>query len=93
MISTIQNVANAGSAAIESASGGKSPTSLTLQLEDGTDVSRAELICHPHEAPAVARELGADVCRMAEQPCAVARARCAGMIAVATPHVDRDQDR
>jgi sulfate adenylyltransferase large subunit len=44
------------------------PMSLTLRLEDELDISRGELICHPEEAPAVARELQADVCWMAEQP-------------------------
>ncbi len=44
------------------------PMSLTLRLEDELDVSRGELICHPEEAPVVARELEADVCWMAEQP-------------------------
>ncbi len=44
------------------------PMSLTLRLEDELDVSRGELICHPEEAPEVARELQADVCWMAEQP-------------------------
>jgi bifunctional enzyme CysN/CysC len=44
------------------------PMSLTLRLEDELDVSRGELICHPDEAPVVARELQADVCWMADQP-------------------------
>jgi sulfate adenylyltransferase large subunit len=44
------------------------PMSLTLRLEDELDVSRGELICHPEEAPTVARELQADVCWLAEQP-------------------------
>jgi sulfate adenylyltransferase large subunit len=44
------------------------PMSLTLRLEDELDVSRGELICHPDEAPLVARELEADVCWMTEQP-------------------------
>jgi sulfate adenylyltransferase large subunit len=44
------------------------PMSLTLRLEDELDVSRGELICRPEEAPAVARELEADVCWMAERP-------------------------
>jgi sulfate adenylyltransferase large subunit len=44
------------------------PMSLTLRLEDELDVSRGELICHPEEAPAVARELEADVCWMADAP-------------------------
>jgi sulfate adenylyltransferase large subunit len=44
------------------------PMSLTLRLEDELDISRGELICHPDEAPAVARELTADVCWMADAP-------------------------
>jgi sulfate adenylyltransferase subunit 1 (EFTu-like GTPase family) len=44
------------------------PMSLTLLLEDELDVSRGELICHPNQAPTVARELQADICWMAEQP-------------------------
>jgi sulfate adenylyltransferase large subunit len=44
------------------------PMSLALRLADELDVSRGELICHPDEAPTVARELQADVCWMAEQP-------------------------
>jgi sulfate adenylyltransferase subunit 1 len=41
------------------------PMSFTLRLEDELDISRGELICHPEEAPSVARELRADVCWMA----------------------------
>jgi sulfate adenylyltransferase large subunit len=44
------------------------PMSLTLRLEDDLDVSRGEIICHPEEAPVVARELEADICWMAEEP-------------------------
>ncbi|HSZ15120.1 MAG TPA: GTP-binding protein [Solirubrobacteraceae bacterium] len=43
------------------------PMSLTLRLEDELDVSRGELICHPDEAPTVARELEADVCWMTDE--------------------------
>ncbi len=43
------------------------PMSFTLRLEDELDVSRGELICHPDEAPTVARELSADVCWMSDQ--------------------------
>jgi bifunctional enzyme CysN/CysC len=43
------------------------PMSLTLRLEDELDVSRGELICHPDEAPTVARELEADICWMSDQ--------------------------
>ncbi len=44
------------------------PMSFTLRLEDELDISRGELICHPEEAPVVARELAADVCWMTEEP-------------------------
>jgi small GTP-binding protein len=44
------------------------PMSLTLRLEDELDVSRGELICHPEHAPAVARELQADVCWLNDRP-------------------------
>jgi len=43
------------------------PMSLTLRLEDELDISRGELICHPDEAPVVARELEADVCWMDDE--------------------------
>jgi len=43
------------------------PMSLTLRLEDELDVSRGELICHPDEAPTVARELQADICWMSDE--------------------------
>jgi sulfate adenylyltransferase large subunit len=44
------------------------PMSLTLRLEDHLDISRGELICHPDEAPAVGRDLVADICWMTDQP-------------------------
>jgi sulfate adenylyltransferase subunit 1 (EFTu-like GTPase family) len=44
------------------------PMSLTLRLEDELDISRGELICHPDEAPVVARELDADICWMTDEP-------------------------
>ncbi len=43
------------------------PMSLTLRLEDELDISRGELICHPDEAPSVARELEADICWMHDE--------------------------
>ncbi|MGO9321310.1 MAG: sulfate adenylyltransferase subunit 1 [Solirubrobacteraceae bacterium] len=43
------------------------PMSLTLRLEDELDVSRGELICHPDEAPVVAREVEADICWMTDE--------------------------
>jgi sulfate adenylyltransferase large subunit len=44
------------------------PMSFALRLSDELDISRGELICRPHEAATVARELHADVCWMAERP-------------------------
>jgi bifunctional enzyme CysN/CysC len=44
------------------------PMSLTLRLEDELDISRGEMIVHPHEQPSVARELAADLCWMTEAP-------------------------
>ncbi|MBA3809277.1 MAG: sulfate adenylyltransferase [Solirubrobacterales bacterium] len=43
------------------------PMSLTLRLQDELDISRGELICHPEEAPLVARELEADICWMTDE--------------------------
>jgi sulfate adenylyltransferase subunit 1 (EFTu-like GTPase family) len=43
------------------------PMSLTLRLEDELDISRGELICRPDQAPAVARELEADICWMTDE--------------------------
>ena len=44
------------------------PMSVTLVLEDELDVSRGDLICPVGERPALARELEADVCWMADAP-------------------------
>jgi len=44
------------------------PMSVTLLLEDDLDVSRGDLICRPHNRPAVSRELEAVVCWMDERP-------------------------
>ncbi|HWX43828.1 MAG TPA: GTP-binding protein [Solirubrobacteraceae bacterium] len=44
------------------------PMSVTLRLEDELDVSRGDLICRAEEAPAVARDLVADVCWLNERP-------------------------
>jgi sulfate adenylyltransferase large subunit len=44
------------------------PMSLTLRLEDELDISRGELLCHPEQAPTVARELEADVCWLNARP-------------------------
>src|SRR5439155_27295741 len=35
------------------------PQSVTLKLADEVDVSRGDMICHPHEPPAVVRQLDA----------------------------------
>jgi bifunctional enzyme CysN/CysC len=44
------------------------PMSVTILLEDDVDVSRGDLICHPHDAPELAREIEATVCWMADAP-------------------------
>ena len=44
------------------------PMSVTVRLADELDISRGDVICRPSEAPAVARELHADICWMTEQP-------------------------
>ncbi len=42
--------------------------SVTLLLEDEIDISRGDIICHPGDAPQLARELTATVCWMADAP-------------------------
>jgi sulfate adenylyltransferase large subunit len=44
------------------------PMSVTVLLEDEVDVSRGDLICHPDDAPELAREVEATVCWMADAP-------------------------
>ena len=42
--------------------------SVTLLLQDEIDISRGDIICHPGDAPQLARELTATVCWMADAP-------------------------
>jgi sulfate adenylyltransferase large subunit len=44
------------------------PMSVTIRLADDLDVSRGDLICRPGDRPALARDLVADVCWMADAP-------------------------
>ena len=44
------------------------PMSVTVRLTDDLDVSRGDLICRPGDRPALARDLVADVCWMADAP-------------------------
>ncbi|TDC53155.1 sulfate adenylyltransferase subunit CysN [Jiangella ureilytica] len=44
------------------------PMSVTVRLEDEIDVSRGDLICRPHNRPAVAQDIDAMVCWMADTP-------------------------
>jgi len=44
------------------------PMSVTVRLTDELDVSRGDLICRPGDRPALARDLVADVCWMADTP-------------------------
>ncbi|WP_214110744.1 sulfate adenylyltransferase subunit CysN [Acrocarpospora catenulata] len=42
------------------------PMSVTLRLEDEIDISRGDMICRPHNQPAVTQEIDAMVCWMAD---------------------------
>ncbi|MBB5828855.1 MULTISPECIES: sulfate adenylyltransferase subunit CysN [Micromonospora] len=42
------------------------PMSVTVRLEDEIDISRGDMICRPHNAPAVAQDIEAMVCWMDE---------------------------
>jgi sulfate adenylyltransferase subunit 1 len=44
------------------------PMSVTVRLADDLDVSRGDLLCRPDDRPALARDLVADVCWMADTP-------------------------
>ena len=44
------------------------PMSVTVRLTDDLDVSRGDIICRPADRPALARDLVADVCWMADAP-------------------------
>jgi sulfate adenylyltransferase large subunit len=44
------------------------PMSVTVRLTDDLDVSRGDLICRPSDRPALARDLVADICWMADAP-------------------------
>src|SRR5690606_17985843 len=46
------------------------PMSVTLRLADDIDVSRGDLICRPHDRPAVSRDLDATVAWMTDLPLA-----------------------
>jgi bifunctional enzyme CysN/CysC len=42
------------------------PMSVTVRLEDEIDISRGDMICRPHNAPAVAQDIDAMICWMDE---------------------------
>jgi bifunctional enzyme CysN/CysC len=44
------------------------PMSVTVRLEDDLDVSRGDMICRPHNAPAVSQDVEAMVCWMTDKP-------------------------
>jgi bifunctional enzyme CysN/CysC len=44
------------------------PMSVTVRLEDDLDVSRGDMICRPHNAPAVSQDIEAMVCWMTDKP-------------------------
>ena len=49
------------------------PMSVTVRLADELDVSRGDMICRPHNQPAVAQDIDAMVCWMADEPLAPGR--------------------
>ena len=44
------------------------PMSVTIRLEDEIDISRGDMICRPHNQPAVSQDVEAMVCWMADEP-------------------------
>ena len=44
------------------------PMAVTVRLEDNLDVSRGDMICRPHNAPAVVQDVDAMICWMSETP-------------------------
>src|SRR5439155_929879 len=44
------------------------PMSVTVHLADDLDISRGDMICRPHNQPAVSRDVDAIVCWMSETP-------------------------
>jgi bifunctional enzyme CysN/CysC len=44
------------------------PMSVTIRLEDDIDISRGDMICRPHNQPAVSQDVEAMVCWMADEP-------------------------
>jgi bifunctional enzyme CysN/CysC len=59
-------------AAIETADGPVAeaypPMAVTVRLSDDLDISRGDMICRPHNVPAVTQDLDALVCWMSERP-------------------------
>ena len=49
------------------------PMSVTLRLADELDISRGDMICRPHNKPAVTQDVDAMVCWMTEEPLAAGR--------------------
>jgi bifunctional enzyme CysN/CysC len=47
------------------------PMSVTVRLADDVDVSRGDMICRPHNQPAVSQDVDAMVCWMHERPMTV----------------------
>ena len=44
------------------------PMSVTIRLTDEIDISRGDMICRPHNQPAVSQDVEAMVCWMADEP-------------------------
>jgi bifunctional enzyme CysN/CysC len=45
-----------------------SPMAVTIRLEDEIDISRGDMICRPHNQPAVSQDVDAMVCWMGDEP-------------------------
>jgi bifunctional enzyme CysN/CysC len=58
---TVRSVENSGQPVPEA----YPPMSVTLLLDDDVDISRGDMICRPHNQPAVAQDIEAMVCWMA----------------------------
>ncbi|MBV9094380.1 MAG: GTP-binding protein [Streptosporangiaceae bacterium] len=68
---TVQRIDAAGTAVDEAFP----PMSVTLLLDDDVDISRGDMICRPHNRPAVAQDIDAMVCWMSSEQALARRSR------------------
>jgi len=67
----VQRIESAGTEVTEAFA----PMSVTLLLDDDVDISRGDMICRPHNRPAVAQDIEAMVCWMASDTKLARRSR------------------